>query len=280
MEREKSFTLIELLVVIAVIGLISSIVLVSLKGTTQKARIAKVLEFSHSINHVLGAYAVGIWSFNEGSGTTARDASGYGNHGTIHGASYTSDTPHAIVGVGEGKWALSFDGVNDVVTVPNFGTQIPSKEITIETWVKPDVGTGHDDLICTDPFEPGGSSNRMNVHFPWDSTICWQFGKPFQGVYPTLDSSWVGVWGHYVFTASYSRGVMKIYRNGVEVGTGSFTNPYDPTTQATLRIGGRADFPFQGGVDEVRIYNRVLTAAEIQKHYAEGLEKYQNLVIK
>jgi len=35
-----------------------------------------------------------------------------------------------------------------------------------------------------------------------------------------------------------------------------------------------------GLIDEVRIYNQALSAAEIQKHYAEGLEKHKNLAIK
>ncbi len=104
MKNKKAFTLIELLVVIAIVGLISSIVLVNLKGTREKARIAKALDFSHTIQHTLGAYAVGIWRFEE-IGDTALDSSGYGNHGTITGATHTN----GILGS-----ALSFDG-NDWV---------------------------------------------------------------------------------------------------------------------------------------------------------------------
>ena len=38
--------------------------------------------------------------------------------------------------------------------------------------------------------------------------------------------------------------------------------------------------PFNGIIDEVRIYSEALTAGEIQKHYAEGLERYKDLVLK
>ncbi|MEA3295592.1 MAG: prepilin-type N-terminal cleavage/methylation domain-containing protein, partial [Patescibacteria group bacterium] len=88
LEGAKAFTLIELLVVISIIGLLSSIVLVSTKGIREKARLAKAQKFDSSIQHALGANAVGIWRFEEGTGTTAHDESGYGNDGTIHGATF------------------------------------------------------------------------------------------------------------------------------------------------------------------------------------------------
>ena len=85
----KGFTLIELLVVIAVIGLLSSIVLISLGSARKKARIAAGLQFSANVHHGLGAYAVGMWEFN-GDGT---DSSGLGNNAIITGANFVADTP-------------------------------------------------------------------------------------------------------------------------------------------------------------------------------------------
>ena len=58
--KRQGFTLIELLVVIAVIGLISSIVLVQIKTPRGKAQIAKSLQFSKTIQNVLGSEGVGI----------------------------------------------------------------------------------------------------------------------------------------------------------------------------------------------------------------------------
>ena len=92
----KSFTIIELLVVIAIIGLLASVVLVSMSGVREKARIANALEFSQSVDFALGAYAVGWWDFDEGSGAMAGDKSEYSNNGTINGAVYTVDTLLAI----------------------------------------------------------------------------------------------------------------------------------------------------------------------------------------
>ena len=137
---KKGFTLIELLVVIAVIGMLASIVLVSLRGTREKATMAQVLQFASQVNHALGAYAVGIWSFDEGSGTTAMDSSGYGNDGTINGgASYNcSDTPFHEVGSGAGKCSLGFDGVNDYMSIgdpANESLDFGEGSFTVSFWI-------------------------------------------------------------------------------------------------------------------------------------------------
>jgi len=276
--KQKSFTLIELLVVIAVIGLISSIILVSLKGTTKKARIAKTLEFSHTVNHVLGAYAVGIWSFDEGSGNAANDGSGYGNNGTIYGASWTDDTPHKVVGAGAGKYALSFDGVDDYVEVPdnsvfNFGTG----DFTIEVWAKPNALAGDYRALVTEDLDRrdlclilnnGGLSAKMYLDVDYVTQLS-----------PALSWS-LGQWYHLV--ATRKNGVTKMFRDGQEVS--SATNQTGSVDASSGFYIGRFRIvswhPWNGLIDEVRIYSEALSAAEIQKHYVEGLERHKNLAIK
>ena len=78
---QKGFTLLELLVVIAIIGILSSIVLVSYNGYTDKARIAKTLQWAGSINHSLGDRAVGAWTFDNITSTTVDEDSGNSNNG-------------------------------------------------------------------------------------------------------------------------------------------------------------------------------------------------------
>ena len=79
LNKNKSFTLIELLVVIAIIGLLASIVMISVGSAWEKARIAGGQRFASQLDHSLEA--VGSWRFDEGSGTTANDGSGYGYNG-------------------------------------------------------------------------------------------------------------------------------------------------------------------------------------------------------
>ena len=79
--KQKSFTLVELLVAIAIIGLLVSLTLVALKGLKERARIAKDLQFSSTIQHTLQADIVGFWDFEEGEGEVINDLSGNVNDG-------------------------------------------------------------------------------------------------------------------------------------------------------------------------------------------------------
>jgi hypothetical protein len=76
-----------------------------------------------------GGGLVSYWPFDEGSGTTANDAVN-GNHGTIHGATYTTDRAPVI----GNDYALAFDG-NDYVQVANPSTLEPAY-VTVAAWVK------------------------------------------------------------------------------------------------------------------------------------------------
>ncbi len=97
--KNKGFTLIELLVVIAIIGLLASIVFVSLGGFQDDARVTASLQFSSNIDHGLGAYAVGKWPLNG----DANDYSGYDRGGLPQGS-------YSWVDDGVEEQAVQFNG--------------------------------------------------------------------------------------------------------------------------------------------------------------------------
>ena len=155
--NRKAFTLIELLVVIAIIGVIASIVSVNLSGAREKARTAKGLQFGQSINHSLGAYAKGVWSFDRYDDAII-DISGFGNHCTVNGNPTSTE--------GRIRNALYFDG-NDYLDCGNsVGSDL--SQITIEAWVKNDDLNGsvhHMKKEILNPHPgPKQTANRTSEH--------------------------------------------------------------------------------------------------------------------
>jgi prepilin-type N-terminal cleavage/methylation domain-containing protein len=280
--KDKAFTLIELLVVIAVIGLLSSIVIVNLTGTRGKANIARGLQFSQSVHNALGSEAVGVWNFDEGSGMTANDSSGYGNNGTLynfispHG--WTTDNPS------NSGYSLSLDGSNDYVRVPHsdflsseiFGT---SEIFTLAAWAYPKAWA---DWAAVINKATGGSwsnttsgmwaSNDAGFRCVMGSNVSGNPSGSSIGISykPPLDT-----WYHIVCTADGT--YLTMYVNGNYRGRTAISNLTYPRSEnsAPLVFGRRCEScspSFNGLIDEVRIYEKALETAQVEELYYAGLD--------
>ncbi len=201
---------------------------------------------------------VAEWHFDEGSGIVVKDSSGNRNDGTIHGATWV-----------DGKFgkALSFDGVDDYVDCGNDASLNPSDEITIEIWVKIPVLPSNQKAIVA---KVGPPLSHDQYHFALDSDgrIFWTTNERDMW---TISNSAISInqWTHVVVTA-ISGSNRKIYIDGQLDKNHDTTYAFDSTTN-TAKIGysdrwGSKSY-FNGIIDEIRIYNRVLTADEIKTHY-------------
>jgi len=285
--NNKAFTLIELLVVISIIGLLSSIVLVATKGSRDKARIAKGLEFSQTIQNTIGSEAVGIWDFDN---CTAQDSSGYGNNGTINGAVCSSDTPYSAIGQGTGKNSLSFDGTDDYVNVANSTSLTPTSAITIESWVRIDTTPTNPNQYRGIVWKSSSTDPDQHVAYALALHTTTTHAKFFLSTdSPTLNGQNItsasalplNTWSFITGTYESSTGTMKLYINGALSKTGSLTAGATirvSTSAVRIGINHTADY-FDGLVDDVRVYSQALTQSQIQQQYVEGLKTHNDLAI-
>jgi glucose/arabinose dehydrogenase len=197
---------------------------------------------------------VASYGFTENAGTTTADATGKGHTGTIAGATWVDDGH-----TGTGLW---FDGINDWVTVADANDLDLTTGMTLEAWVRP-LGalTGWSAVLLKEAT--GGLAYGLYAND----------GNPYPALtvhIGTADQSAIGTsqlpldaWTH--LAATYDGTTMRLFVNGVQVGTKAQTGSMLTSTGA-LRMGGNAVWTefFRGVMDDVRIYNRALSAAEIQ----------------
>jgi hypothetical protein len=194
---------------------------------------------------------VGAWGFDEASGATATDASGAGNAGTIAGATRTAS--------GRYGRALSFDGVDDLVTVPDASSLDLTSGMTLEGWIRPTTLHYWHTVVLKE--QPG-----QLVYALYAGT---DNGRPSGHVFTTGDMMLFGpsalpvnTWTHLAMT--WDGLTQRIYVNGAQVSSTPRTGTA-VTSNSPLRIGGNNVWGewFGGLIDEVRVYNRALSAAEV-----------------
>ena len=190
---------------------------------------------------------VAAYSMDQGSGTSLPDVSGTGNNGTITGATWTA--------AGRFGGALSFNGNGNLVTVPDSNSLDLSVGMTLEAWVRPELGNWRTAILKERPaglayaLYASSDTNRPSTETTADTRGT--------AALPT------STWSH--LTATYDGATLRLYVNGTQVSSRALPGTITISTGA-LRIGGNTIWGeyFSGLIDEVRIYNRALTPAEIQ----------------
>lgn len=261
-EKQKSFTLLELLVVITIIGILTSIVVVSMSGSTDSATIAKGKAYAQQVHALLGANAVGIWNFDEGVNNTCYDVSGYNNNGTIYGADYTLSP---IDG-----YALNFNGSSDYVLVNDL-TYNNVAEWSLSVWGKKTSYVQYQSLYSD------YNSSQRNIICGYESSegiMTFYTGSGGSTIATNMANVWTtDEWIHWVFVFKGGEHI-RIYKNSIMIKERIDNIPVSIAATHTSRYFGRySSIYFSGLIDEARIYTEALSTTEIQKHYVQGLNK-------
>jgi uncharacterized repeat protein (TIGR01451 family) len=196
---------------------------------------------------------VGYWAFDEASGSVATDGSGLGNNGNIINATRVP---------GESGGALSFNG-NAYVDIPNNASMNFNGAVTMSAWINPQSIMAANDILSH-----GYSVSPIQAVFMHIYQGRYEVGSQINNgtafiAAAAVPASDVGTFVH--LAGVYDGSTWTLYRNGVAVattpsGTGSTT--VNANWAIGARGGGGSQF-FNGVIDEVRLYQRALSAAEI-----------------
>jgi hypothetical protein len=212
-----------------------------------------------TVDNAQTAGLVAGWSFDEASGTLATDSSGNNNTATLVNG--------VARGAGNYGGGLTFDGVNDYLSIPNSASlDISGTGLTLSMWIKPQALAGGDSVVL-------GKFWNATMTNPY-----YQYGLELSG--GTVPVFYVGTTGGLQSASLGSALALNQWSNLAVVFNGSqalfYVNGALATTVSlsasitargnALRLGADANIQqfFKGSLDDVRIYERALTAAEIQ----------------
>lgn len=197
---------------------------------------------------------VGHWTFEDTDGdTTTDDTTGNGFNGTLTNMDPSADFVQGVFGQG-----ISFDGLNDGVAVPDLG--VNSNTMTFSGWIRGNSFANTPGFIF-DRDPPGSFAEGLwadpggNLRYTWSND--------FPGSTLTMNT---GEWTFIAMTVSPAQ--LIVYKGTRDGGLQSqtYNTGYATQTLNDLWIGqdpASSRF-FDGLMDDVRIYERTLTPADIQ----------------
>jgi hypothetical protein len=193
------------------------------------------------------------WPLDETSGTVAHDSSGNGNNATVSGATWSS--------AGKINGCLSFNGLNYYAQAANS----LSGDFSISFWVKTTQSAGNGDWYYGRGLVDGYTAPDMNDFGTSlnGGNFAFGTGNPDTTIISTAAIN-DGNWHQCVATRTQASGALAVYVDGNLSATG--TGGTNLLTAATyLRFGSRqtgSNF-FDGSLDDIRLYNRVLGSNEV-----------------
>ncbi len=196
---------------------------------------------------------VGYWKFDEGSGAVAKDSSGNGNDGSL-----SSPAPAWSSGkIGAGS--LSFNGTNNYVTSSVTNIPLGATARTITLWAQERGVSNYPRLF---QYGTNGTNQQLSI-YNHPGTNSWYVGtyggNLFSGITP--DTRW------HMHTLSYDGTNLSYLIDGIATTINQFSISLNTGNSVFIIASDLEGDPFNGLIDDVRIYNRALSASEISALY-------------
>jgi hypothetical protein len=203
---------------------------------------------------------IGYWKLDETVVGTAADSSGYGNTGTHTGTPSLSASVPSSLTFSDGR-SVSLNGTSQYVSLGNPSTLNFAGQITIAAWVFNTNSTGTTDIVAHGYTTSPSAEVYLRIVDGRYDCGCWNgTGSYLANFTPSVSdvNSWVQL------TCTYDGAAWNLYRNGTLVNSSTTANG-SMTVTDNWAIGARGAGDqrfFSGNIDDVRIYNRALTATE------------------
>jgi hypothetical protein len=195
---------------------------------------------------------VGQWGFDEATGTVVYDGTGNKNNGDFVGDVVRATSTCKIAN------CLSFSTASTYISIPTSSLFHPTSSITVSAWVSMASSTGTFDAVVI----PGSDDYYLQAQWPkWRFYVYNTLGI-YKDVY-SINDIITNQWTHLVGT--YDGSNVVLYVNGAIQNSNSLTGDLRNSNGAlTFSSSGRY---FNGNIDDVRIYNRALSADEVKQLY-------------
>jgi hypothetical protein len=199
------------------------------------------------------------WAFNEGSGTSAADASGHGHTGTL------VNSPSWLSSGCKYGGCLSFSGTGRRVTTPDANDLDLNQNFTLMAWVQPSTASGWRPVLIKEE-----SAGLVYLLYAATESGWLDIGGTDLDVSASGSLS-TSTFSHVAFERSGN--VMTYWLNGAQIASRTISGNTTAST-GLLAIGGHSFWGgewFSGKIDDVRIYASALSAAQIQQAMGSGL---------
>nr|MBA3846456.1 LamG domain-containing protein [Planctomycetota bacterium] len=213
---------------------------------------AETVTNSQSFNQLtINSGMVGYWPCDEGAGVTTADGSGYGQTATLTGVTWSAAVPASPGPGGVNPSCLDLDGTDYARATSLQASRFASNAVTVSAWVKhrsvPGGGIYRYVSVGDEIAVIRCESNKIHFYNRLSGSIRSLY-------YPTVDTNW------HLITGTWNGSIQRLYVDGAFVDSATPVGTLPTTGPLLIGSGGE---PFDGFIDDVRVYDRALSASEI-----------------